>query len=179
MRETNGVFYKVTFDQILEFEPCFDYRQHNNELLRELFGNKTELTLNEIMTLEIPFEDKLWVMDRILSEYDIAKIYVYTFAEHQLLSVEAKVLFNAMLEWVKIPTNKNRRGVQFLQDKCRCVKLDIGGFQLSILCSFDLDNCYGKLCRIYRGIRTFQSAIDEFLAEEHVDVADKILRKQA
>lgn len=165
---TNGEFYKVTFDEVLEFGPCFDYRDCNNELLRELFGDKTELTLNEIMLLEIPYEDQLWVMDRIFSDYDIAKIYTYTLDKRDFILGETLLLFYAIRLWLAVPTDANKQDVVFLQNKYRKQGLEVYDAHLLILCKFDLRNCYKKLCNYY-GIRNFLPAINKFLAEEHVD----------
>jgi len=49
---------KVTIDQIMEQKPCEEYPR---ERVEELFSGREELTAMEVLDLEIPFLDRLWV----------------------------------------------------------------------------------------------------------------------
>ena len=49
----------VTIDQVMAWEPCSDYPR---KLVEELAAGRTEITAPEIVSLEIPAEDRLWML---------------------------------------------------------------------------------------------------------------------
>ncbi len=52
---------KVTVQDILSWDPCDGYTE---EKIKELFGRKKYLNVKQILDLDIPAEDRLWVVLR-------------------------------------------------------------------------------------------------------------------
>ena len=51
----------VTVEQVMDWHPCPTY---NEGLVRELFAGRETLAPDDIATLDIPIDDKLWVLLR-------------------------------------------------------------------------------------------------------------------
>ena len=73
---------KLTIDQVLAMDPCEKY---DRERITELAAGRNELSLLEILDLDIPHEDKIWVVLRkeFLSERDL-HLLACDFAEYSL-----------------------------------------------------------------------------------------------
>ena len=54
---------RVTVDDIMAKKPCDEYPR---ERIEELWGGKEDLTLMEILDLDIPAEDRIWAVTRFL-----------------------------------------------------------------------------------------------------------------
>jgi hypothetical protein len=52
----------ITLEQVLLYNPCQPY--NSVEKLSEYFGDNKSLTFAEIAKLNIPFEDKIWILTR-------------------------------------------------------------------------------------------------------------------
>jgi hypothetical protein len=52
----------ITLEQVLFYNPCQPY--NSVEKLSEYFGDNKSLTFTQIAKLNIPFEDKIWILTR-------------------------------------------------------------------------------------------------------------------
>lgn len=165
---TNGEFYKVTFDEVLSLHPCFIYTASDNEFLRYLFGDRTELTLNEIMALEILLVDKLWIMEMMIPYFSVARIYVYTGMKPLLTSddtVKFNELYAAITEYADNSTPENMKKLLELQDKFRDSWTKPVHPALRVTLILNLGFFY-KHVTWYSSVDKFNLAINKFLAEE-------------
>jgi hypothetical protein len=71
---------ELTIEQLMRWNPCYD-----RDRILEIANGKTEMTAIEIANLDIPVEDRLWVLLRphFFSESDLRMI-VAAFAEQSL-----------------------------------------------------------------------------------------------
>ena len=78
----------VTIDQIMAREPCEEYPR---ERVEELFAGRESLTALELLDLEIPFQDRLWVFCKcgLLSAKDL-RLFACDCAESALHIFEGK-----------------------------------------------------------------------------------------
>jgi hypothetical protein len=74
---------QITVDDVLSWHPCEDYRTRKK--LLTITGGRESLTPEEVLDLDIPWEDRLWVLLRepIFTEIEL-RLLACDFAEHVL-----------------------------------------------------------------------------------------------
>lgn len=72
----------MTPDQVLSWGPCAEY---TIERLREL--GEPSITLDEILQLNIPLKDKMWIVKMVLKDPS------YTLTEEDRSSLESRLRF--------------------------------------------------------------------------------------
>jgi hypothetical protein len=73
---------KVTVEEIMELKPCYDQLE-----VEKLWGENESLTLLEICQLDIPIDDIIWAVSRLMPKKD-ARLFACDCAEHVLCLFE-------------------------------------------------------------------------------------------
>lgn len=57
----------ITLDMLKSWVPCYNYRMGNYYRVREIVGDRESMTHHEVTELDIPIEDKFWVLTHLLT----------------------------------------------------------------------------------------------------------------
>jgi len=56
----------LTVEDILAWNPCKKYRIDNGAIIRRYFGDRDSMKLSEIVGLDAPLVDLLWIMEKVI-----------------------------------------------------------------------------------------------------------------
>ena len=78
---------KITFEQLLSFRPCDNYK--DREYVLSLTGGREEIEVVDVPSLPIPEQDKVWLLLKVLGIFDGAekkqRLFACDCAERALL----------------------------------------------------------------------------------------------
>ena len=202
---TNGEFYKVTFDEVINMEPCDRYTENANLKLKEVFADRTVLVLNDILQLNIHILDKVWIMERLLSNYDLAKLKLVFINKLKHLIKDLRPPYRENVQrlerYIDYPIDimtysmdKSHSGLSLTLETVRPYTTKLyytyaefavtkRTLKPTIACvhlTFVYYNMYhNKTKSCSNDLEPYLVDLIGYANEEHVDVADKILRRQA